>query len=243
MSLLEQIIEPERLLIVWQGLQDGRCAGKRYIVGDLRPDNNKLTLCYFPDAEDFKKAKEYGFKGFSIFGIDTPCHTQNVMETLQRRIPSRQRGDFNDFLRYYRIHPEAGIKMSDLALLGYTGGHLPGDNFTFIHTFENATLPCDLVIEVAGARHYIQNFENLEELENVDIIFKADPDNHNDDKAVLIQTVQSGKIIGYINRAQRETFNNWLKTAQLTARVERINGSLNRPNVLIYVSVKENIST
>lgn len=239
MTLLKQIIEPERLLVVWQCLQDGHCRGKRYIVGELRYlDNKEIKLSYFSETEDFQKAKGFGFKGFSIFGIDTSCHTQNVMETLRRRILSRQRGDFNDFLQYYRITPEAGKEMSDFALLGYTGGNLPGDNFTFIHTFENASLPCELIIEVAGISHYMQDLENLENLENLSVYFEAEPNNIQDSNAVVIKTKDNRKLIGYVNRAQTEIFNKWISNKnKVEAHIERINGTISRPSLLLYLTV------
>ena len=237
MNLIQHIIEPNRLLIVWQNLQDGTGSGKRYVIGELRLDQGNTTLHYLKMSKDFKAALECGFKGFSIFDIEKEVHKENVMEMLSRRIPSRQRNDFSDFLKYYRIDPDIDLKMTDFALLGYTGAKLPGDGFSFVHTFENALAPCEITIEVAGVRHYSKEFENLNELVDTPVVFTAEPDNQEDPNAITITLKDTGKKIGYINRAQTGIFHQWLKNNSTNAHVERINGTPERPNILLYVKI------
>lgn len=236
MNFISKIIEPRRLLVVWQSLQDNCGTGKRYVVGELSHTGDSAVLQYNKDSEDFKRALELGFKGYAIFNPDQASHTHNVWETLSHRIPSRQRGDFNDFLRYYRITPEAGACMTDFALLGYTSGRLPGDGVTFVHTFENATPPCEITIEVAGARHYKEKFGDLGKLTDRELVFVAEPNNAHDAQAVVIKTKNDEETVGYVNRAQTGIFNQWLRNnVQLKANVERVNGSADRPNMLMYV--------
>lgn len=240
MKLLKHIIEPKRLLIVWQNLQEGSSAGRRYIVGELiLAENNEVELRYFKDCEDFKEASNLGFKGYSIFDKDQAVYTQNVMDTLKRRIPPRQRADFQDFLRYYRIESKAGFQMTDFALIGYTGAKLPGDSFSFVHTFENAPIPCEMTIDVAGARHYCQEFNNLQSLVNASVSFTSEPNNPNDSQAVVIKTINNERLmpIGYVNRAQTKTFNKWMQNYHLEGIIERVNGTPEKPNILLYVKV------
>lgn len=238
MNLIQHIIEPNRLLIVWQSPQDGTGSGKRYVIGELKLDqSNNVLLRYFKMSKDFQEALKHEFKGFSIFDTKEENHTQNVMEMLNRRIPSRQRTDFPDFLKYYRIAPEIGSQMTDFALLGYTGAKLPGDGFSFVHTFENALAPCEIAIEVAGARHYSKKFENLNELVDTPVVFTAEPDNQEDLNAITITLKDTCKKVGYINRAQTEIFHKWLENNNVNAHIERINGTPERPNILLYVKV------
>ena len=240
MQLLSHIIEPKRLLVVWQTPQENLTyqggTGKRYIVGELERINNTIVLRYFSNSQDVKDALTLGFRGFSIFDISQEVHDLNVMSTLERRIPPRQRTDFNDFLIYHRIEPAVGQDMSDFALLGYTGGKLPGDGFSFVHTFEEAPIPCELMIDVAGIRHYKDAHLPLETLINSPVIFKPEPDNPQDSEAIIIET-QEGKCIGYVSRAQTDTFHKWLRHHRVNGIVERINGATDRPTILLYVKV------
>lgn len=240
MHLLSHIIEPKRLLIVWQTLQGNleyrSGTGKRYIVGELAQVDGNILLRYFPNSQDFKDASSLGFKGFSIFDIAQEVHDINVMNTLERRIPSRQRTDFNDFLIYHRINPEVRDRLSDFALLGYTGGNLPGDGFSFVHTFEEAPVPCELTIDVAGISHYKDRLPALETLVGSSAVFKAEPGNCQDSEAIIIETLD-GKLIGYVNRAQTAIFNKWLQNNRIEGIIERINGTIDRPNILLYVKV------
>src|SRR4051812_28394155 len=125
MHLIQKIIEPKRLLIIWQALQNEIGTGKRYIVGELEHQHNNTLLRYYLNTPDFKDAIALGFKGFVFFDLNQEIHDLNVMGALARRIPPRERTDFDDFLRYNRIEPSVGRTMSDFALLGYTGGKLP----------------------------------------------------------------------------------------------------------------------
>lgn len=237
MKLLNYIIEPKKLLIAWQHLQEGKSSGKRYIVGELKKVENNVELHYFNQTEDFEKALKFGFSGFSIFSKDEKKHLSNIMEVLSRRVPSTQRSDFDDFLRYYRINPECKNEISEFALLGYTGAKLPGDGFSFIHTFENATVPCEIVIKVAGARYYCEELKNLEDLKDISVFFEAETDNEDDPDAIVIKTKDSKKI-GYVNRGQTKIFKKWIENKNsIEAHIERINGALDRPNLLLYVKI------
>ena len=243
MRLLRHIIEPKRLLLVWQTLDINRPessegTGKRYIVGEILVNHPHAQLRYFYHSPDFIEASGMGFNGFSVFDKEQETHDLNVMNTLQRRLPSRQRTDFNDFLRYHRLDPAGGAQMTDFALLGYTGGRLPGDNFSFVHTFEEASIPCELTIEVAGPRHYTQTLTQLDDLMDSQVRFKPEPENAYDDKAIAIE-LENSNLIGYVNRAQTGIFHKWLTHNRLTGFVERLDDNLIRPNTLLYVKVDE----
>lgn len=240
MHLLPHIMEPKRLLVVWQTLrEDSECqsgTGKRYIVGELERVHDNILLRYFVNSQDFKDALKRGFKGFSIFDVTQEVHELNVMKTLERRIPPRQRTDFDNFLIYHRIDPAIREQMTDFALLGYTSGKLPGDGFSFVHTFEEAPIPCEVTIDVAGIRHYKDSLPPLETLIDVPVNFKLDPANPEDPRAVAIE-IQGGVRIGYVNRAQTHTFHQWLRHYRVEGIIERVNGAVDRPNILLYIKV------
>jgi hypothetical protein len=211
--------------------------GRRYIIGELERIGDNVILHYFKNNQDFKDAIKLGFKGYSIFDINQDVHDLNIMSTLERRIPLSQRTDFDDFLRYHRIEPNVGRKMSEFALLGYTGGKLPGDAFSFVHTFEEANIPCELTIDVAGARHYKEYLPPLGTLLGKQVSFQAEHENVQDPMAVAIK-IRNVKLIGYVNRAQTATFNKWIaNNYEIDGTIERINGTSDRPNILLYVKV------
>lgn len=55
-------------------------------------------------------------------------------------------------------------------------------------------------------------------------------------QANVIKTKDDGETVGYVNRAQTGIFNQWLRNnVQLIANIERVNGSSDRPNMLMYV--------
>lgn len=248
MRLLHHIIEPKRLLMVWQTLsrdteentskpQVG--TGKRYIVGEvLRENDDTVALHYLKNSRDFQDAQACGFEGYPAFSIDHEIHRTNVMDALERRIPPRERTDFKDFLRYHRIAPEEGQNISEFALLGYTGAKLPGDGFSFVHTFEEASTPCEITTEVAGFRHYtgMDLLSQPNGLLGMPVRFKTEPENRFDPNAVAITTL-TGEPLGHINRAQTPVFNRWLHHNHLEGTVERVNGKIDRPSVLLFVEV------
>lgn len=243
-NLINNIIEPSRLLMIWQELDkiNEVQTGRRYIVGEILRDDDQWILRYFSNRSDYKEALDLGFEGFSIFPIAQETHKNNVKAVLERRIPPRERGDFDDFLRYHRIEPKVGREIvSDFALLGYTGGKLPGDNLSFVHTFEDAVPPCEITIEVAGVRHYTK-IDELRNLLGCSVRFIEEPDNQYDPEAIRIETKDTFKMIGYINRAQTETFHSWLSSSEnyeIKAVIERVNGTLSRPSVLLFVQVSK----
>jgi hypothetical protein len=226
--------------VVWQTLQENleypSGTGKRYIIGELERVDGNILLRYFANSQDFKDALNLGFKGFAIFDINQEVHGLNVMNTLERRIPSRQRADFDDFLIYHRINPEVRDRLSDFALLSYTGGKLPGDGFSFVHAFEEAPIPCELTIDVAGISHYKDALPPLETLIGSSVVFKPDPENFKDSEAIAIETLD-GKLIGYVNRAQTATFNKWLQRHSIEGIIDRVSGTTDRPDILLYVKV------
>jgi len=117
-----------------------------------------------------------------------------------RRLPPRKREDFAKYLAQHGL--PAPFQHSDFALLGYTGARLPSDGFALVPEFPPDELPCDYLTEVAGLRHV---FNGDIALINVgdSVFFVTDKDNAIDADALTV--VCKGHMIGYVNRALKNT--------------------------------------
>jgi len=205
--------------------------GKRFLVAEIYKEEDSYALKYLTQHPDYNAAVNAGFKGHPAFKLGKEKHTTNILEIFIKRLPDRRRSDYLDFLKYYRISPDS--KISDFALLGYTGGELPSDGFSFIHTLESDHLPQEFIITLAGTRHYLENLKSISV--NDSVVFSREPENTHDEHAVHISI--NGKILGYVKKGQAETFSRWLQKFKIVGSVERINGSPTNPNVLIYGAV------
>lgn len=161
-------------------------------------------------------------------------HTQGVLDAFMRRLPPRNREDFNEYLATHRL-PD-NFLYSNMALLAYTGGKLPGDGFEFCADFDEARPPFELVLEVAGFRHQSQvTVEDLTLGEPVE--FVSEPNNQFDQDAVAIH--YNGQRIGYVGRAHTRAFHTWMERGYtINAVIERINGKPERPLIYLFVAVR-----
>lgn len=69
--------------------------------------------------------------------------------------------------------------------------------------------------------------------------FISELDNHYDQNAVRIEV--KGQKIGYVNRTQCAAFNRWLQHYSITASIERINGTTERPLIYVYGRVESTV--
>lgn len=233
MNLLQHIVEPERLLLTWQPQDEQALVRTRRIVGEVRIETNgQGVFSYLNRTEDFKAAQEAGFKGFPAFPENVVETRQGVVESLMRRLPPRNREDFSEYLAQHRL-PFPWM-YSDFALLGYTGARLPSDGFALVPLFPENIVPCDYLMEVAGLRHVIGS--DIGFIQDGDqVTFEPDPENPVDSDALTV--IHQGRRIGYVNRALKDTFHQWLGSHTVQAVVERQNGKPERPLVFIRVSV------
>jgi hypothetical protein len=239
MPLLQHILEPLKLLLVWQEINQAE--DMHHVVGELlhRLDG-QVVLHYFKNDVDFQKARQQGFEGYPAFGIEQETHETNVMDAFQRRLPPETRTDFDDYLKYHGIDPTVKKRLSPFALLGYTGAKLPGDGFSLVHTFENVPAPCEIITELAGFRHNdgMQSFRDGQEFLGKHVAFAKEPENPVDADAVKVTLADTGALIGYVNRAQRHAFGHWLdQHRQVEGTIQRLNGKLDRPDLLLHVNV------
>jgi hypothetical protein len=151
-----------------------------------------------------------------------------------KRLPPRSRGDFSKYLDSLRIRKES--KISDFALLGYSGAKLPDDDFTIIHTFENAIPSFEFLLHVQGYRYYTERLPfNSIKLEQK-ATFQTEPENEFDTKAIKI--IIGGIHAGYVCHGLTESFYKWFKMDyKIEASIEKKNGTEEQPEIYLYVSI------
>ncbi len=231
---LRHIVEPSRLLLTWQPVDESARPRTRRTVGEVvrGANGSEMVFRYLTETPDFRAAMAAGFKGYAAFPLDEPETRQGVLETLMRRLPPRKREDFADFLAQHRL--PSPFTHSDMALLGYTGARLPSDGFSLVPEFPVDTVPCDYLMEVAGLRHVYEG--TMSEIHDGDkVTFQAEPSNPVDADALAV--MHNGKTIGYVIRTLRANFHEWLDHQKVSAVIERQNGKPERPLVYIRVSV------
>lgn len=228
MNRIEHIINPNRLLLVWQA-PDGK-SRVRHIVGELFQRKDEVVFRYLPDTEEFQNASAEGFVCYPAFRKIGQEYTKGVLDSFLRRLPSRKRGDFDKYLEQWRLAPN--VEISDFALLGHTGAKLPNDGFSLINPFDGIDPPHEFYIEVAGFRYYQENISIDDIAVGMEVVFISEPDNEYDSNAVIIEVL--GKKIGYVNKAQSQAFSHWLKNCSIDAWIARKNGTGERPLIYIF---------
>lgn len=230
MKKITNIVEPERLFLVWQAPKGG--SRKRRIVGELIRTPDGASLHYFIGSHGFEEARRRGFEGYPAYTVTREHHTKSVLQTFLRRLPPRTRSDFPTYLEKLRLPKDA--QLSDFALLGYSEAKLPGDGFSILLPFSDVTPPFEFMSEVAGFRYWAK----LEDINIGDEAgFEREPENEYDPSAVKV--IVDEMMIGYVNRVHAPRFAEWLDKFNVTASVERINGTDERPLVYLFVSVRE----
>lgn len=236
---IRRIFEPRRLFLAWQAadLQGERF---RWAVGILTPDGDGCSLRYFrPGAEferynprhNFEELLRLGYRGYPAFSVRHEVHRDAVLQTLMRRLPPRNRTDFGNYARSFRLPSD--LALTDFALLGYTEAKLPSDGFSVVDPLSAEAQSCDLMLEIAGYRHYANDHPAKlgQEIELV-----AEPGNAFDPNAVQVRSF--GNVVGYVNRLQAETFLQWLRERRVSGCVERVNGPVDRPRAFMFVRIR-----
>ncbi len=230
---IEHIIEPRRLLLCWQSGSNRI----RHIVAELLLNEKSVDLRYLIDTADYKNAIADGFKGYPAYPIENGQFFKNVLGIFMRRLPPRSRGDFHIFLDAIRIKSDASL--SDFALLGYSGGKLPDDDFFFIHPFEDINEDFELLTIIQGLRHYPDAVKLIEDkvitLQS-EVKLIPEPENTTDPQAIAIYF--GNTKLGFIGRGLLSSFHSWLNDNRIKAAfIERINGSVDHRKIYIFVSV------
>jgi hypothetical protein len=204
-------------------------------VAELIRNGNDADLVYLLDRSEFRKARSSGFKEYPGFETNLQKY-EKVLSAFMKRLPPRSRGDFGKYLDSLRIQRNAEI--SDFALLGYSGAKLPDDDFTVVHTFENAVPPFEILLCAQGYRYYVEKLPPDTIEQGQETTFEVEPENEFDPRAIKI--VINETCAGYVCRGLTESFHSWFEACyKIDASVERINGMEGRPDIYLFVSVKQ----
>ena len=231
MNYIEHIVEPQRLLLTWQNESDGNT---RRIVAELHREGNGAGLKYLTETPDFEKALNLQFKGYPGFSIEQASY-KDVLGFFIKRLPQKSREDFQQFLEACRISGKDRDKVSDFALLGYSGAKIPGDPFMVLNPFDNANdVPFEIFTKVEGTRYMNSSLSGL--TEGMPVSIQPEPQNSFDPKA--IQIMVEGKTIGYINRVLLQCIHKNLSLGRIKETfIEKINGSAESPNYYVFIRI------
>lgn len=230
MHMIRHIVEPKRLLLVWQPLDSDKVRTRR-IVGELINENGNVILRYLRNTRDFVEALDAGFRCFPAFPKTDRDYPEGVLETFILRLPPRSRLDFKNFLESIRI--PFGAQISDFALLGYSEARLPGDGFSIVNPFDDTPVPCEFISEIAGFRYYMDSVVAHE----IDTALRFEPEKDNPVDPNAIAVIANDNKIGYVNRVQLQAVSHWLSHNKVNAFIERINGRPGLPRVYMFVEV------
>ena len=233
MSSINHIVEPQRLLLSWQAIEVP--VRSRFLVGEIVRGEG-ATFRYFPESEDYRRAKEAGFGGYPAFRVSNGGaeFNGNVLEAFLRRLPPRSREDYGDYLRQYGL--SKCQTLSDIALLGYLRAKLPGDGFELVHTFEEAgDDPFEFILEVAGFQHSSKvDFDTIDDSANVS--FHCEPENPSDPQAIEIRW--DNRKVGYVDRVRTMIFHRLFEERRsFNASIYMRNGTTSRPLLYLFIEV------
>jgi hypothetical protein len=185
---------------------------------------------YLKGTNDFRLALEEGFHEFPAFAdAKNEVSKLGALDVFVRRLPPRKREDFQEYLTQYNLPTDfAG---SSFALLAYTGARLPSDTFELCPDLSDAKAPLDLVIEIAGLNHHMDNDTSFSENDIVD--FDKDPNNEHDPLAVKV--LHKGKHVGFINKALAPSFATLMDSGNVSGSVIKFSNNKGKPRLLVLV--------
>ncbi|MCK1573912.1 HIRAN domain-containing protein [Bradyrhizobium sp. 174] len=183
-------------------------------------------------GHDMERARALGFSGYTAFDLTQIEHRKGVLAAFLRRLPPRSRADFGAYKGQFRL--KSDLVLSDFALLAYTEAKLPSDGFSIVNPLDGVCAPCQFLLEVAGYRHYAGKLAKPLSV-GQPLHLTAEPSNKYDPNAVRVET--GSELVGYVNRLQAPAFLRWMKDHSIGAFVDRLNGSVAKPRLLMFVDV------
>jgi len=223
MNFIKHLIDPHRLLLVWQDTKTGQ--GKEMVIGEIKKTRDgNVQFKYLINPNQCDESTKYGIKPYPAFPDFEKTYQHNVLDTFSMRLPPRKRNDFNQFLESIRIPPDT--QLSDFALLGYSRATLPGDNFSILHPFEQVKEPFEFITEID---YLYNNGYAIGDIEiGKEISFQYGLDS--------IEVEYNRHTIGYIKKVYISLFNR-IKGANIKGVIEKKNDM--RSRVFIFVAVSD----
>ena len=191
MNFIKNLIDPNRLLLVWQDTKTSQ--GKEVVIGEIKKKSDgNVVFKYLINPDQCNEFTKYGIKPYPAFPDFDKTYQHNVLDTFSMRLPTRKRNDFNQFLESIRIPPDTSI--SDFALLGYSRATLPGDNFSILHPFEHVNEPFEFVTEINFLDHNGYTIDDIKIGKEISFQYGLDS----------IEVKYNRHTIGYIKKVYTE---------------------------------------
>ncbi|MFT4776598.1 MAG: hypothetical protein ACI9B7_000969 [Oleispira sp.] len=229
MNAIEYPLDIKTLYLTWQPKGNQ----VRYFVAEIKKvSENDFQFEYHLDSIDYKEATEAGFRGVPSFRTENRFHNGNVLDLFLKRLPPKSRKDFSKYLEYYGI--SKNLEIDDFTLLAHTGVQLPSDGLVLIPKLDEAQLPFDYIMEVAGTRHHLSNSEL--ELIPIGASVEFVPEQYNCHDGDAISINYESKKIGYVNKMLCGAIGKLLTTNNVSGHVFRKSGTEDRP--LIYLLIR-----
>jgi hypothetical protein len=241
---IEILVEPRRLILVWRQ-PDWVKDRQHWAVGVLEGPESEARFRYLAgdeframnDLRDPERLRGQGFSGYPAFPGWEPDKPTTIGEgalaAFLRRVPSRNRSDFAQYLEGFRLRVRPDL--TGFALLGATGAALPSDGFTLVDPLDSAVREQDMLLEVQGYRHRPANGCAVPPL-GAALELVAEPDNVYDSNAIQVRF--GGDRLGYVARLQAPTVSQWIKSRAMTAQVAKVNGSAQRERLHMLMQVR-----
>ena len=231
-DMITDPIQTRRALLTWQRPLEQPGSRDRFAVAELLQCEGGVAFSYLGEGS-LAPALEAGFSGYPGLALGEAHEADTAIDVLARRLPPRDRPDFDDFMETFGLSPQADF--SDLSLLAYTGARLTGDSFGVTETFEGFDRPFRYVFDVSGYRHYRSGAPDLAVDEPV--IFRRDPTNEHDSDAIEIARENDARL-GYVNRLQAQTVQRWIEHGSIDARVFRLGGHSVYPRLFVMADIE-----
>ena len=230
--MIDTPIQTRRALLTWQTPLGSDGSRIRRAVGEIVAEGKGARFRYLKGTPAFQTALDEGFAGYPGLPLDIDQASSDALAIFLRRLPSRERSDYAEFLQMFGLSPKA--YWTGLSVLSYTGARLASDSFSFAETFDGFDRPFRFIFDVAGYRRREPDHEGLRVAERVN--FVPEPTNGFDPNAVQIQR-QSGAQLGYVSSVQSARVAAWLRDGAIAAEIFRINGRPVYPRLFVLADV------
>lgn len=185
--------QPFVLWLIWQNVE----TRQRYHIGNLSYLNGTYTFSYqlIGERRALTEAMANGYRPHLAFrDIQKTYYSDHLFNAFARRLPDKRRPDFKEVLESLGLQDD----YSEIDLLRTTGGRLATDPYEFVAPIFQENDYFDFEFHIAGWRH--GDGESVISELNVgdEVHFNLEPNNPEDDKAVMIMTTKSGVKLGYI---------------------------------------------
>lgn len=183
---------PFELWLIWQNVE----TRQRYHVGRLLYEDGIYTFSY--EVKGYRRklaeAMDHGYKPHLAIPDTNKTYTSKTLfGPFSRRLPDSRRPDYPSVLQELGLPLES----TEMEILRATGGILATDSYEFVSPIfvEDDFFALDFF--VAGWRYY-DGDSVINQLQLGDRVnFSLDPDNREDNKAVVVMSV-NGEKLGYI---------------------------------------------